>query len=75
MFSRPAENLMLSTAVSIGGNVLSTSLGLHALLERRVAFRIERLRVRHAAGHPQHDDGVRRGVIFSMASSPNANFG
>ena len=51
-------NLMWSTAVSIVGNVLSTSLICTPGCERRVALRIERLGLRHAAGHPQHDDGI-----------------
>ena len=36
-------------------------LGADARRERRVALRIEGLGLRHAAGHPQHDDGVGRG--------------
>ena len=56
--SSPCVNLMWSTAVSIAGNVLSTCSTAHARRERRVALRIERLGLRHAAGHPQHDDGV-----------------
>ena len=32
---------------------------LHAPLERRVVFRIERLRVSHAAGQPEHNQRVR----------------
>ena len=51
---------MLSTAVSIVGNVLSTSLMFDARLKRRVPLRVERLGLRHAAGHPQHDDGIGR---------------
>ena len=48
--------------VSNRGNVLSTSLDVHARRERRVALRIERLGLRHAARHPQHDDGVGGGA-------------
>ena len=41
----------------------------HARRERRVALRIERLGLRHAAGHPQHDDrvGGRRAVAARRA--------
>ena len=68
--SRPCVNLMLSTAVSMVGNVLSTSVMLHARGERRVALRIEGLGLRHPAGHPQHDDGVGRGWLLGLGGSP-----
>ena len=64
MFSRPCEILMLSTAVSICGKVLSTCSGFMPRLEGRVALRIERFGVGHAAGHPEHDDGVGGGIDF-----------
>ena len=71
--SRPSVNLMLSTAVSIAGNVLSTCSIVHARRERRVALRIERLGLRHAAGHPQHDHGVGgRGLLCGAGGLPPA---
>src|SRR5205809_895083 len=36
----------------------------HSFLEWRVTLRVERLRVRHAAAHPQDDDGVGDGFEF-----------
>ena len=56
-------NLMLSTAVSMRRKRAEDLLDRHARLERRVALRIERLGLRHAAGHPQHDDGIGRGGV------------
>ena len=41
--------------------MLSTALDSRPFFERRVALRIERLGVRHAAGHPEHDDRVGGG--------------
>jgi hypothetical protein len=41
-------------------------LRLKALLERGVTLGVERLGVRHSAGHPQHDDRVGGGVEFRL---------
>ena len=48
-------------------------LDVHARLERRIALRIERFRLRHAAGHPQNDDRVGR-AAFARASARQAAF-
>ena len=61
-FSRPSEILMLSTAVSIVREGAEDVPGLEALLEWRVSLGVERFGVRHAAGHPEHDDGVGGGL-------------
>ena len=53
----------------MAGNVLRTWSCRHARRERRVALRIEGLGLRHAAGHPQHDDGIGGGLrrLFGAA--------
>ena len=60
--SSPCVNLMSSTAVSIVGKRAQHVLDRHARRERRVALRIEGLGLRHAAGHPQHDDRIGGGA-------------
>ena len=46
----------------------------HARLERRVALRIERLGLRHAAGHPQHDHGVGRRLAWRCFGTHEPRF-
>ncbi len=45
-----------------GGKRAEHFLAGHARLERRVVLRVECLGLRHAAGHPQHDDGIGGGA-------------
>ena len=52
-------------------------LDVHARLKRRVALRVERFGLRHAAGHPEHDDrigrrlrGRRAGALGEAGSRP-----
>ena len=53
--------LMLSTTVSIAGNVLITCSTGRPDFERLVALGVERVGRRHAAGHPEQDAGVGLG--------------
>ena len=43
------------------------SLGPHSRLEGRISLRVECLGLRHSAGHPQDDDGIRRGFRTGCA--------
>ena len=45
------------------------ALGANTRLERRIALRIERLGLRHATGHPEHDDGIGGRVRLPCACS------
>ena len=73
MCSSPCEILMLSTTVSMAGNVQRIFSDGHADLEGRVALGVERLGRRHAAGHPQQDAGVggRSGVLDRLGGVPD----
>ena len=68
IFSSPSEILILSTTVSMAGNVLRIFSAGTPDLERGVTLRIERLRRGHAAGHPEQDAGIggRLGMLDAV---------
>jgi hypothetical protein len=63
---QPLEILILSTTVLIAGNVLRTR-SVRTPGSNGVPLRVECLGLRHAPGHPKHDDGIRRGLRTSGA--------
>ena len=56
---------MLSTTVSMLGNVLRYSCRLHSRFERRVFLRIEGFGLRHAAGHPKQNQRIGLRLNFA----------
>ncbi len=58
MRSRPSENLMVSTAVSICGEGAENLLGADAGSEGGVALGVEGFGLGHASGHPDDDYGI-----------------
>ena len=75
IFSSPCEILIPSTAVSMLGTCSALCWKAVPCLERRISLRIERLRVRHSAGHPEDDQRVGRRRSFqrrrAAVLSPN----